>query len=226
MEVKNIVINGKTISYIIEYSRRRSVGLHIDDESRVVVRMPKGFSVEYAEDILRRHFRWIEKHLEAKRDVPVKSFCNGEMHYYLGNQYPLKISQGEINSIEFTGEAFLIQCVDTDDVADILQFFYRKKAEKIFQKILDSVAPNFAKYGVSYTKMSVRKMRTRWGSCSNRGAISLNLELIKLPENCIRQVIVHEMCHLIYFNHSEKFYDLMNAEMPDWREWKKKLRFL
>ena len=91
---------------------------------------------------------------------------------------------------------------------------------------MDSVAPNFAKYGVSYTKMSVRKMHTRWGSCSNRGAISLNMELIKLPENCIRQVIVHEMCHLIYFNHSKKFYDLMDAEMPDWREWKKKLRFL
>ena len=66
-------------------------------------------------------------------------------------------------------------------------------------------------------------MKKRWGSCSKQGAIILNTELIKAPSHCIDYVILHEMCHLKYFNHGKAFYNLLVKIMPDWEKRKKRL---
>lgn len=69
-------------------------------------------------------------------------------------------------------------------------------------------------------------MPARWGSCTAKGKIILNPELIKAPKVCIEYVIIHELCHLIYHDHTQKFLDLQSTEMPDWEEWKLKLEKL
>ncbi len=66
------------------------------------------------------------------------------------------------------------------------------------------------KWGFRYNKVSVRKAKTRWGSCSTNGNISLNIHLIRLPKILIDYVILHELCHTIEHNHSEKFWVLMD----------------
>ena len=73
---------------------------------------------------------------------------------------------------------------------------------------------------------SIREMPTRWGSCTAKGKIILNPELIKAPKVCIEYVIIHELCHLIYHDHTQKFLDLQTTEMPDWEKWKLKLEKL
>ena len=72
----------------------------------------------------------------------------------------------------------------------------------------------------------IRSRRRSIAARIRRGNISLNMQLVKLPENCIRQVIIHEMCHLVYFNHQAGFHALMEEMMPDWKIWKKQLKFL
>ncbi len=71
--------------------------------------------------------------------------------------------------------------------------------------------------------MTVRKMTRRWGSCSKRGTITLNLDLVKVPLTFIDYVIVHELCQLKIHNHSPAFYSLLTRAMPDWRERKGRL---
>ncbi|MBC7383778.1 MAG: M48 family metallopeptidase [Bacteroidia bacterium] len=79
----------------------------------------------------------------------------------------------------------------------------------------------------SYTfQLSIRSMPTRWGSCTTIGKIILNPELIKAPKGCIEYVIIHELCHLIHRNHTQKFIDLQSKEMPGWEKWKMKLEKL
>ena len=108
----------------------------------------------------------------------------------------------------------------------LLNNWYRAQAKIVFNELLPPIIEKFKKYDVSPAKISIRDMRSRWGSCSRRGNISLNMQLIKLNENCIRQVMIHEMCHLVYFNHQAGFYALMEEMMPDWKLWKKELRFI
>ena len=71
--------------------------------------------------------------------------------------------------------------------------------------------------------IQVRRMKTRWGSCSKKGQILLNTDLVQAPIACIDYVIVHELCHLIVPNHSPRFYSLLDQSMPDWRARKLKL---
>ncbi len=72
-------------------------------------------------------------------------------------------------------------------------------------------------------RIVIREMPTRWGSCTPQNKIILNPELIKAPTGCIEYVIVHELCHLVYRNHTVKFMALQNKELPGWQKWKDKL---
>lgn len=67
-------------------------------------------------------------------------------------------------------------------------------------------------------KLSVRQMRTRWGSCSRQGNLSLNSELLHLPRELIEYVIVHELCHLVHFGHTAAFWFQVASCLPNWRE--------
>jgi predicted metal-dependent hydrolase len=83
--------------------------------------------------------------------------------------------------------------------------------------------PHFERLGHSLPKVVVRQMRSRWGSCTARGKITLNLKLVMVPRQLIDYVIVHELCHLAEHNHSKGFYTLLSRVMPDWEERREKL---
>jgi len=89
--------------------------------------------------------------------------------------------------------------------------------EKLYQKI-------FKKHGLNQPNILVRKMKTLWGSCTpTKDKITLNEYLLKADIRCIQYVILHELTHLIYPNHSKEFYDFLTIHMPDWKERKKQL---
>ncbi|SCQ23588.1 WLM domain protein [Tannerella forsythia] len=83
----------------------------------------------------------------------------------------------------------------------------RHEALRVLPKRLAALA---ARYGFSYTRVTVRDMRTRWGSCSSERRISLALSLMTLPEHLIDYVLLHELCHTVEMNHSQQFWLLMN----------------
>ena len=77
--------------------------------------------------------------------------------------------------------------------------------------------------GAPYPEIAIRAMRSRWGSCSPRGRITLNVKRIKVPKAYIDYVIFHELCHLVEPNHNSRYYDLLDRVLPDWRERREKL---
>jgi len=81
-------------------------------------------------------------------------------------------------------------------------------------------------YNLHPAKISIRNQKTRWGSCSRNGNISLNYRIVHLPEKLLDYVIVHELCHLKVFNHSRKFWDLVAVAVPDFKETRRKIRNL
>lgn len=104
--------------------------------------------------------------------------------------------------------------------------WYRKKAKIKFAEIAEPLIQKFKKYNIEITGLYIQDMPTRWGSCTPKGKIILNPELMKAPKPCIEYVIIHELCHLVYHDHTKKFIDLQTKEMPDWKKWKNKLKRL
>jgi predicted metal-dependent hydrolase len=81
-----------------------------------------------------------------------------------------------------------------------------------------------APYRVKLGKVSIKKMRSRWGSCSGRGNVSINMLLGKLPEELLEYVVIHELCHLVHHNHSRSFWSLVEKFTPEYKARKRELR--
>ena len=94
-------------------------------------------------------------------------------------------------------------------------------ARKVFAERVAYYAPLL---GVSYNKITVRKQRTRWGSCTKDGNLSFNALLVLAPPEVLDSVVVHELCHIKQMNHSKKFYDEILRVMPDYFEREKRLK--
>ena len=93
----------------------------------------------------------------------------------------------------------------------------------MFHERLCACFQRVAHTGVAFPTLTIRQMKTRWGSCSRDSRILLNLRLIQAPIEYIDYVIVHELCHLKERNHSKRYYALLDTTMPDWREWRQRL---
>ena len=78
--------------------------------------------------------------------------------------------------------------------------------------------------GVSYGRISIRRQRTRWGSCSAKGNLSFNCLLMLTPPEVIDSIVVHELCHRIEMNHSRRFYEKVLYVFPDYRRWDRWLK--
>lgn len=229
--IKTTIIDGSEIRYEFKRSYRRSVVAKIRRDGVIEVRAPLLYRESNMLVFLNQHKRWIFNHYDKLQnaDNQQKKYISGEIHYYLGKQYTLQVVESNTNSVFIEGNSLIINSKYPENpkyLEVLLNKWYKNQAKKVFAELLPPIIEKFKKYNVAPAKISIRDMRSRWGSCSRKGNISLNLQLIKLNENCIRQVMVHEMCHLVYFNHQAGFYALMEEMMPNWKNWKKELRFL
>ena len=232
--IKTTSIDGKEVRYEFKRSHRRSVVAKIRRDGVIEVRAPLLYRESNMLAFLNQHKRWIFNHYDKLQNAEnqEKKYISGETHYYLGEKYTLQVVQSNKNAVSIEGNSLVISCKNIENLDNpaflehLVNNWYRSQAKKVFSELLPPIIEKFKKYNVSPAKITIRDMRSRWGSCSRRGNISLNLQLIKLNENCIRQVMIHEMCHLVYFNHQAGFYSLMEEMMPDWKLWKKELRFL
>ena len=226
--IKTLAINGKEVRYEFKRSHRRSVVAKIRRDGVIEVRAPLLYRESDMLVFFNQHKRWIFNHYDRLQntDNQQKKYVSGEMHYYLGEKYVLQVVESDKNSVSIDGNSLIVNVKSPELAESQINKWYKNRAKVVFNELMIPIIEKFRKYNVEPAKISIRDMRSMWGSCSRRGNISLNLQLIKLNENCIRQVMIHEMCHLIYFNHQAGFHALMDEMMPDWKIWKKDLRFL
>lgn len=104
---------------------------------------------------------------------------------------------------------------------EILEKRYRNAARQLFE---NRVAYYHRMTGGRYTSITVRDQKTRWGSCSSRGTLSFNYRLVFAPPEILDYVVVHELCHLTYMNHSKDFWNMVASVMPEYKMHRKWLR--
>lgn len=225
-----ITFGSQTIAFELELSERKSLGITVTPEMEVRVKAPVGSSLEKVEEIIRKKAPWIIKQqsffLSFFPKMPVRRYISGETHLYLGRQYQLKIINEPEESVKLKGAFIELTTPDKARAEPLLKAWYLGHARAKFQQVAAPLIERFHKYQVAPSSLELREMPARWGSCTPKGKIILNPELIKAPRACIEYVIIHELCHLVYHDHTQKFIDLQTREMPEWEKWKQKLEVL
>jgi len=217
----------KKIVYCLTYSKRKTLGITVTPEMDVLVKAPEGTSTALIEDKIEKRANWILKQqnyfLQFFPRMPEKQFRGGESHLYLGRQYRLRVRIDKKNDVVFTGRDIEVYHTPKSSAKVVLENWYRHRAKAKFLEIAEPWVRRFEQFGVQPEGLFIQEMPTRWGSCTAKGKIILNPELIKAPKSCIEYVIIHELCHLVHKHHTEKFFQLQSSLMPDWEKWKYKL---
>ena len=156
---------------------------------------------------------------------PEPRYGNGEMHPYLGQMYPLDVLPGGKASATFLSGRFRITTKGeptAENVRKLLDRWYRAQAEIIFHERLAACHPRMPK-DIPLPPLRIRPMKTRWGSLSPRGSVTLNLWLVTMPLECLDYVIMHELCHVKIKSHGPRFWKLLERFLPDCRQRRKEL---
>lgn len=228
--MESIQYGSKEIKYSLEFSNRKSLGITITPDLEVLVKAPIGTPVDKIREKLKEKAPWIIKQqnffLSFQPKTTPRKYIGGETHLYLGRQYRLKIETGDKESVKMKGKFIEVTTSDKLRAKELVQEWYLKNAKQKLVAIAQPLIEKFKRHEVEPDSIVLREMPTRWGSCTAKGKIILNPELIKAPKGCIEYVIIHELCHLIHHDHTQKFLDLQTKEMPDWEKWKMKLERL
>jgi len=218
-----------SIEYKIIFSGRRSISIVISPDHSVVVRVPYGMSLKTIEKFVREKEEWIKKHTERISETiqlnQGKKYVTGEKYLFMGRELTLQISNElfpSINQIENKLE--VVTDGKVGRVKMLIERWYIKKAEEIFSTKLKEILNKYKEYQFSPTQFAVRSLKSRWGSCTSKGKITINSELVKLSERFIDYVILHELCHLKYHNHGKDYYRLLETLVPDYKAIRKDLR--
>jgi predicted metal-dependent hydrolase len=222
-----IQYGSRKIEFNMEFSARKSLGITVLPSLEILVKAPLDTSVERIKERIVKKAPWIIRQqsffLSFHPITPMRKYISGETHLYFGRQYRLKILYGVYESVKLKGKFIEVITSDKLSVEQLIKEWYLMQAKHKIIIIARPLIEKFKKYKIEPDTIVFRDMPTRWGSCTAKGKIILNPELIKAPKACIEYVIVHELCHLVYHNHTQKFIDLQSKEMPDWEKWKNKL---
>lgn len=232
----NIVLNLGAISGNINVQIVRknikNVHLKVFRDLSVVVSVPMNVSDEWVDSFLQKHIKWIEQQISKyKKSSGYNTLLNirsGTSTQLLGKDVHIYKVVSLVNRVELEEKSVRLYMCNPDDeqvAQNLFNAWWRDTATQLYTSEMQCLYLKiFQKHNVKEPNIIVRKMKTLWGSCSQaKNKITLNEYLLKADLRCIQYVILHELTHLIYPNHSKQFYNFLTIYMPDWMERKKQL---
>lgn len=202
--------------------RARRYILRVTNEQTVRITVPRGGDRSGALALLEKHRPWVLGRLRAIRDERRRleqPWGSGTLIWFRGGRTPLRDASGHPGYI--LGNLEIVHSPRHDSVrALVLEALRTVAREELPQRVaeLGSLTP------LKPVRTMVRAQRTRWGSCSAKGTISLNWRLIQVPTEVRDYVVIHELCHLSQMNHSPKFWELVRCLCPQYRSHERWLR--
>lgn len=222
--------DGINIEFEVTYSKRKTITILVEASGKVSVRAPHNLTQEMVVNRVKGKAKWIIKKLNEVKDIqPLpaeKEFISGELFMYLGSSYPLLLDIDEELTkpiVRLLGGRFIVQTPDCDKkiISDAMECWHRSKAREQISERIEYYKPWI---NAKPNKVTIKKQKKRWGSCSSRGNLNFNWRIIMAPAEVIDYVVVHEMCHLVYLNHSRNFWELVASILPDYKDRKGWLR--
>ena len=217
------------IDFDVEYRNRRTMAIQIIPPGKILVCSPIGVPEDIIRERVKSKGRWILKKLIQLRDIGLETrdriFVDGQPFLFLGKNYPLKILKNgrKRPRVFFSNNRFNLELHELDHIKmrKAMEKWYRKKADRV---INDRVEVYIHKIGKEPVSVKVKEQKRRWGSCTARGKLYFNWRIIMAPPGIIDYVVVHEMSHLAYLNHSKIFWQKVESVLPDYKKRRKWLK--
>lgn len=221
---------GTSVPFSVRRSDRRSLRIAVTPEGEVIVSAPTHANDADIVSRVRRRGAWIVRQ-QVKFDrwrprTPPRQYESGETHLLLGRPYRLLVEAGAAIGVRTDGGRLVLTLPQDKGPAfrrTIVRHWYGLHAHRLFPERLTSVLPPFARLGVERPRLVIREMTHRWGSFTAKGALVLNLELVRASPSLIDYVIAHELAHALYPDHGANWVELLTRVMPDWRTRKDEL---
>jgi len=235
-KLHHIQYGSREIFFKIERSdRRRTVGIYVSPKAGVVVRSPRSLDAKRINELIRKRARWIiakQEFINTHSQLgSEKEFVSGESFFYLGRQYRLKVlktASKEAEGCKLMSGRFFIGINGDLSSAEIkravkkslINWYIQRAGEKIPQRV-ELYAHQIGKWP---ERIEIKDHKSRWGSCSRNGVVRFNWKIIMAPVSILDYVIVHELCHLIHQPHSTRFWQKVQAIIPDYARRRKRLK--
>lgn len=192
-------------------------------DGRVRIAAPARTSLDALRAFAASRLPWIKqqrrKFHEQARETP-REYLDRESHYLWGRRYLLEIDEQDAApavTLHYRSLVLRIRPGASEETREAaMAAWYRQQVRTAAARLVREWEPTL---GVAVNRVFVQRMKTRWGSCNpTTGAIRLNTELAKKPEECLEYIVVHELMHLLERNHTDRFTRLMDQHLPNWRE--------
>lgn len=193
-------------------ARRYLLRLRPDGVARVTI--PRGGTQAAARQFVARNHVWLEtqfQRLQSRPRHPVSWQADSEI-WFRGER--VRLERTDAGHIQFGGETLALADSETDLRPAVEKHLRRLAARELPPRVLEFAA----RHELSVQRVTVQNQKSRWGSCSRRGTISLNWRLIQTPELVRDYIILHELAHLRQMNHSEKFWQEVERLCPNYQE--------
>ncbi len=200
--------------------------LSFDDEGNLIIKTPK-VSQYYIEQLLLKKSAWInnarEKLLQKKGKT--LDFSKSPELYWQGKTYPLILEKHTKKRVKFTFavDTFILQYHYYDETLfqKYIDRFYKEESKNIIPPLVEEWSK---KMKLSPNKITFRKTKRQWGSCSGKNDLSFNTMMMKLPQDVIQYIIVHELAHIKHKHHKKAFWEEVQNYLPEYKTQVKELK--
>ncbi len=215
----------KELHYELVKSRKRkkTISLEVRRNGAVVVQAPQRTSRREIEGFIKAKERWLKERLreqrERERECAEKTFAAGETFLFLGEAYPLAVPDarsrnGQEPPLSFTGSRFILRSGCAAEGKILFTAWYKERARDLIARRLRYFCPRLWCFPRS---VHLSNARCRWGSCTADDRIYLSWRIVMAPPAVVDYVILHELLHMKEKNHSRRFWNLLEAVLPDYR---------
>jgi hypothetical protein len=218
MSEKIIHIDGVGKVLFKRSKRTRHISISIKPFANAKVTIPAGVDDEIAFRFVRDKKHWINKHLARMKELEAMQTKFDENSSYSTRHHKLHLKKAQRRGISVRiskGKINVVYPPVINPDSKVVQAAIRKGIERALrleakQYLPDKVKEFAEKHGFKYNKLTLKNIKSRWGSCSRKNNINLSIHLMRLPDHLIDYVILHELVHTVHHNHSAKFWKMLN----------------
>lgn len=216
------------IEFEVEYRNRKTFEIRIEPPDIIKVKAPMVATEEEISQVVMSKAKWITQKLFEFKDREYrprkKEYVDGESFMYLGRNYSLKIllnpQAKSIKAKLYQGKFYIdTYTKDQEKLRKAMEIWYRQKT---LEKAMDGINYYQSYFNVKPNSVKVKEQKKRWASCTFNRDLLFNWRCAMAPVDVINYIVVHEMCHMVHFNHSKDFWKLVEKIMSDYKaqkEW-------